>query len=480
MHIPIPWRSLALSVGIALLLGSAAAQQQPADPRATNEARRQGPAHVMSPLDLSPGIDVVAGRPTERSVRLVALAHAGDELAQLRWWPASGGPAGAQARPLRLTHLEPLALQLDGLSPDTDYRYELRRGERADGAVLADGRFRTWRPAGSSFTVTLTADSHLDQNTDVPMLRKTLALARADAPDFHIDLGDTFMVDKHADRAGAAAQYLAQRQLFGQLGVPLYLVLGNHDGEERKLLREGPQSLAVWANQQRKRYFANPEPDQLYTGNETPDPWAGPLQDYYAWTWGDAQFIVLNPYWHAPAGRAPERWGLSVGRTQYEWLRRVLAGAAPRYRFVFIHQLVGGIDRQGRGGAEAVPYGEWGGNHADGSPGFETQRPGWAEPIHDLLKRAGVTAVFHGHDHLYAWQERDGIAYVETPQPGHRGPGHGQAGQDYGYRSGVVRGEGGYLRLRVGPNRCDVEFIATDGPQATVLHRAELRPRAVP
>lgn len=432
----------------------------------------------MPALNLKPGVDVVAGRPTERSVRLVVLAQVADELAQLRWWPASGGSAGLQTRPVRLTHQEPVALQIDGLTPDTDYRYELRRGERAEGAVLADGRFHTRRAAGSRYTVTLTADSHLDQNTDVAMLRKTLSLARADTPDFHIDLGDTFMVDKHADRASAAAQYLAQRQLFGELGVPLYLVLGNHDGEERKLLRDGPQSLAVWANQQRKRYFANPEPDHLYTGNDSLDPWAGRLQDYYAWTWGDAQFIVLNPYWHAPAGRAPERWGLSLGSTQYEWLRRVLTDTPARYRFVFIHQLVGGIDRQGRGGAEAVPFGEWGGSHADGSPGFAAQRPGWAEPIHNLLRQAGVTAVFHGHDHLYAWQTRDGIAYVETPQPGHRGPGHGQAGEDYGYRSGVVRGEGGYLRLHIGPEHCEVEFVATDGPQATVLHRAVLKPRS--
>ena len=79
-----------------------------------------------------------------------------------------------------------------------------------------------------------------------------------------------------------------------------------------------------------------------------------------------------------------------------------------------------------------------------------------------------------------AAQERDGIAYIETPQPGHRGAGHGQAGSDYGYRSGVVRGDGGYLRLRIGPEQCELDFIGTDGPQARVLHSTRLKARPQP
>ena len=312
------------------------------------------------------------------------------------------------------------------------------------------------------------------------MVLRTLQAARADAPDFHIDLGDTFMVDKQPDREAALAQVRAQRHYFGQLGTPLFLVLGNHDGEERKLLREGAASLGVWANAQRKRHFANPEPDGFYSGNERPDPLAGLLQDYYAWTWGDALFVVLNPYWHAPAGRTPERWNLSLGEAQYRWLRQTLQGSSARWKFVFVHQLIGGLDRQGRGGAEAVPFGEWGGRNADGSEGLATQRPGWEEPVHELLRRTGVNAVFHGHDHLFAWQERDGLAYVETPQPGHRGSGHAQGAGDYGYRSGVVRGEGGYLRLHIGPEQVQVDYVATETEPARVLHRAALQPRRAP
>jgi len=41
------------------------------------------------------------------------------------------------------------------------------------------------------------------------------------------------MAEKHDSRVSAAWQYLAQRFYFGQLchSAPLFLVLGNHDGE---------------------------------------------------------------------------------------------------------------------------------------------------------------------------------------------------------------------------------------------------------
>jgi hypothetical protein len=38
-------------------------------------------------------------------------------------------------------------------------------------------------------------------------------------------------------------------------------------------------------------------------------------------------------------------------------------------------------------------------------------------PIHQLLVRNKVAAVFHGHDHLFAKQDLDGIVYQEVPQP---------------------------------------------------------------
>lgn len=62
---------------------------------------------------------------------------------------------------------------------------------------------------------------------------------------------------------------------------------------------------------------------------------------------------------------------------------------------------------------------EWGGKNLDGvTDGFASQWPVWAMPIHQFLIANKVNAVFHGHDHFYAYQQLDGIVYQECPQPG--------------------------------------------------------------
>ena len=74
--------------------------------------------------------------------------------------------------------------------------------------------FHTARAPGRTFTFTVTADSPLDENTDPVVYQRTLANALADKPDFHIELGDTFMTEKHLNRDAAFKQYLAQRYYF--------------------------------------------------------------------------------------------------------------------------------------------------------------------------------------------------------------------------------------------------------------------------
>ena len=213
-------------------------------------------------------------------------------------------------------------------------------------------------PPGASFVVTVQADSHLDSNADPAIYSRTLRNALADAPDFHIDLGDTFMTDKYPAYKDAAAQYLAQRYYFGLLchSAPLFLALGNHDGEQGRFLNGSADNMAVWSNAMRKRYFPNPEPDAFYSGNETPDPVAGPLEDYYAWEWGDALFVVLDPFLYTrQRGGAVDNWGWTLGSEQYRWLQRILEHSKAKFKMVFLHHLVGGADWQ-RGGAEEAGF----------------------------------------------------------------------------------------------------------------------------
>jgi len=417
-----------------------------------------GPRQPLPALPVTGMADAILGRPTASSVALSVMRYDRDGRVIVSYGlreDDSSDRTGA----LSLKKGQPQEVTLDKLQPNKRYNYQVKDAE--SGKSLVRGSFRTGRATGDAFVFTITADSHLDLNTDTVLYQRTLANAKADTPDFHIDMGDTFMTDKHESRENAAQQYHAQRIYFGQAGqsLPLYLVLGNHDGEEARFLRDGADGLAVWSNGIRKRYFPNPVPDAFYSGNAKQDPRAGQLQDYYAWHWGDALFIILNPYWHGSTRRGEERWDLSLGNDQYTWLKKTLESSKARFKFVFVHQLIGGRDRQGRGGVEAAGFGEWGGLNADGSEGFKTQRPGWDMPIHKLLARYGVSAVFHGHDHLYAMQTLNGIVYQEVPQPGHPGQGVPRFAADYGYQAGTILGGAGHLRIGVSPEKVTVDFV---------------------
>jgi hypothetical protein len=303
--------------------------------------------------------------------------------------------------------------------------------------------------------------------------RKTLLNVAGERPDFHIDLGDTFMAGKLGSGPAAAKQYIVQRYYLGLVGAnaPIFLALGNHDGEEAG--RRGGSDLAEWSCLKRQAYFPNPLPDSFYSGSDAVVPGVGRLQDYYAWEWGDALFVVLDPYWYSAGSRGGrEPWNMTLGSDQYRWLVRTLEGSCARFRFVFIHQLVGGIGSAGRGGAEAATLLEWGGRDSDGTGSFSSHRPGWKEPIHDLLVRSRVTVVFHGHAHFYARQELDGIVYQLVPQPGNPAARRHHA-EEYGYRSGLFLTGSGHLRVRVAPTQVTVDYIRSDAPGISGLDGAD-------
>ncbi|MBI5684568.1 MAG: metallophosphoesterase [Verrucomicrobia bacterium] len=423
--------------------------------------------------------DVVLGRPTRDSVTVSVLAYQDAEGCI-----AYGTQRGSylQQTPARqFKKGEPVEIVIGPLRPDTQYFYQLKVAQASSLRIndqsqagslrhLQEGAFHTQRSRGSSFTFTITADPHLDDRTSAEVYQRTLANALADAPDFHVDLGDTFMTEKHENRENAAKQYLAQRFYFGQLcrSAPLFLVLGNHDGESPRGRGSDADDLAVWSNQMRKRYFPNPVPDGFFTGNKTKHPQAGLLQDYYAWEWGDALFVALDPFWFTQKQRGKgDNWKRTLGEEQYQWFKRTLEGSKAKFKFVFIHHLVGGADEQCRGGSEAAPFYEWGGKNADGTDGFKQNRPGWPAPIHQLLVQNRVSIVFHGHDHLYAKQDLDGIIYQEVPQPGNESNGKlPRYAEEYGYKAGSILGGSGHMRVTVKSTQVKAEYVRSVSGEA--------------
>ena len=444
------------------LLGPMLAVQAADEPPARKGGSRQAVQTTKCSEVPAHPLDVILGRPTSTSVTVSVLCY--DAAEGCIAYGTQAGKPSIKTAVRTFQKGVPVEIVLSGLQADTRYFYQVELAH----ATRAAGSFHTARPPGGTFTFTVTADSHLDEHTEPAIYQKTLANALADRPDFHIDLGDTFMTEKHATREAAAQQYLAQRYYFGALcqSAPLFLAIGNHDGESPRGRGADADSLAVWSNTMRKRYFPGPVPDTFYTGNGTRHPDAGLLQDYYAWQWGDALCVVLDPYWFAQKQRGKgDNWSRTLGEQQYQWLKRTLESSRAKFKLVFIHHLVGGADEQCRGGAEAAPFYEWGGKNADGSDGFQQNRTGWPAPVHSLLVSNNVSIVFHGHDHFYAKQELEGIIYQEVPQPGCPGNGNGKAPRsaaEYGYKNGDILGGSGHLRVTVAPKTLVVEYLRAD------------------
>jgi hypothetical protein len=473
-------RTARLSLAAAILAWALPAFARAAAAPANRGSRTAGPQGAFK-LDVpAHPLDLILARPEATSVTLSLLAYEDLEVA-VDYGPAAAPLAGqTPAQTLRAGVTAEIVLA--GLQPDTAYRYQLR--SRTPGAVAfsasPDYSFHTARAPGAAFAFTLTADVHLDEHTAASVYLQSLANIRADRPDFHLDLGNLFMTDKHATRAEAARQYLAQRYYLGQIGtsVPVLLALGTHDGESGKD-RTGADALAAWAHPMRTRYFPNPVPDRFYSGNTTAAPSAGPSQNYYAWEWGDALFVVLDPFSYTlPTRGRNDGWGWTLGEAQYRWLARTLAASRAAYKFVFIHNLLSG-DQASRGGIEIAGFNEWGGRNPDGTEGLAQHRPGWEMPVHQLLVRNHVDVVFRAHDNFYARQELDGITYLMVPQPSFAGDDRIRDLQNYGYKVGTFLGNAGHVRVSVSPAKVTIDYVKST-PDRKVADSSVITRRAVP
>ena len=380
----------------------------------------------------------------------------------------------------------PIEITLQSSDPANPFqanrRYYYRVRYRAPGEATFRSRgersFRTQRPRGETFAFTITADPHLDEVTTPALLRLAMRNMGADAPDFHVDLGDIFMTDKLATILPGiqlnydAVEYraVALRGYFEEFchSVPFFYTLGNHEAEyryvydaDRTTARNSNQSS--WNLIARKLYYPTPVPDTFYSASRETREVAGKnelLENYYAWEWGDALFVVLDPYGNTlqnPNSNPPDNWKWTLGRTQYDWLKQTLEGSRAKYKFLFLHHLVGGT-ASARGGVETAHRYEWGGKNLDDTEGFAAKRPGWGQPIHAMLVANKVSAVFHGHDHFYGYQTLDGVVYQECPQPGTGNFSTGSS-RDGEYTTGVILPNSGHLRVTVSPANAKVEYV---------------------
>ncbi len=361
-------------------------------------------------------------------------AHPAPDVAQ---WSVTGLPAGGRV-PYRL----------------------LQAGDQAH--PLYSGSAATEPAPGTPFTFALFTDTHLDPRDPLPAgttvlpdfygemeqtMLDVMAQVSGVGADFVINLGD--LLDYHEfgfnepppDDHWARLAYLNYRRLLGDTAANAahFEVIGNWDGESGC---NSPDEIAR-STAQRLIYSPGPSPTTY------PESGSG-NQDYYAFTWGDALFVVLNVMTYTPTCHlldadpgVPDDW--TLGTEQMAWLQRTLAGATSKWRFLFIHHTVGGAagdpadTAYGRGGGQAAHVGE-------------------QAQVHALMLQYGVQIFFYAHDHVFTDMVVDGIHYA---LPGSAGAPWKFDESETGYAQYWT--DSGYARARVAPDRVQVDFVSVTG-----------------
>ena len=393
---------------------------------------------------------------------------------------------------------EPKEIRIENLIPNTTYSYciNYKFEDQKLFSKTAESYFSTKKYNSTSFAFGVQGDSHPERSGkmfNANLYEKTIDAVSSLKPDFYFMLGDDFSLDKligHTELNKNTVEnvYKIQRSYWGKSGSnpPLFLVNGNHEQAAKYLLDGTSNNAAVLAANARNKFFPLPIPDQFYTGDKDSVPFVGLLRDYYSFEWGNALFVVIDPYWHSsiPVDNQPgeskgERqgdrankmpgnngiknkkdfWSITIGDEQYQWLKKTLETSTAKYKFVFAHHVLG----TGRGGIERAKYFEWGGFSQNGRYEFKSYRPNWELPLHQLFVKNKVDIFFQGHDHIYAKQELDGVIYQSVPNPADDT--HTAFNRE-AYTSGVIFPNSGFLYINVSNEEVKVtykrSFLQTD------------------
>jgi 3',5'-cyclic AMP phosphodiesterase CpdA len=390
--------------------------------------------------------------PTSSSFRVSAVVQSGDpsELrARIRLEGASEWSEAAEPT-LRTPDLA--EWHFEGLQPGTRYDYDVSIETDAQSEVFYEGSTVTQREAGDDFAFAMLSDTHIGayltySNQGYPeTLTAISAEVAAASPDFVLNLGD--MLDFHQFGFNAPPPsgqitrlaYQNYRWLLGDVAGQMshFPVIGNWDGEAGSY----PEETIAYSREQRQLYVPAPEPGTYPEGG-------GPGADYYAYTWGDALFIVLNVMSYTTAEHmlteeeVPDDW--TLGADQLAWFESTLEAASSKWRFVFIHHTVGGAagdaanSNYGRGGGQAAYVGE-------------------QATVHALMQEHGVQVFFYGHDHVFYDMVVDGIHYST---PGSAGAPWKFTTEETGYET--YWDESGWALVDVSSEAVHVQFIAMGG-----------------
>ncbi|MEI6310730.1 MAG: T9SS type A sorting domain-containing protein [Bacteroidota bacterium] len=416
---------------------------------------------------------IILGRPTDTTITASILFTQNTEY-YLQYGTVSGVYTVTTTTFTSIANT-PDEIDLFPLLADTKYYYKMYYRTVGVGSYIAtpEYSFHTQRAIGSTYTFTIEADEHLYDKKGVKNMYKiTLDNEAKDNPDFMLSLGDIFGDDHNPFTITSGALDSLHRDYRPFLGaichsIPFYICLGNHEGENDYYYSfTPPNNLCVWGTQWRKFYYPNPFPNSFYSGNTDNEPYGiGNPENYYAWTWGDALFVVLDVYRdECDTSAKPGAWSWTLGLPQYTWLKNTLESSTAKYKFVFAHHIRG----QGRGGITNAKLFEWGGYDQNGTSfTFPTKRSGWAKPIHQLFIDNGVNVFFQGHDHVFAHEVLDGITYQAVPMAADSTYEIGKLANADAYVSDTLDGTG-HIRVTVSPSCVQVDYIKAYLPADTL------------
>jgi hypothetical protein len=425
---------------------------------------KQGLGLALPAVELS--LPPLLARPTASSV-LINTRNGGESVsAVVELLGAEGPDIMRTTPPILAAPGAMLEWNLTGLTPATRYRYRIRAaGSTGADGLLGRGGFITARGASDQFTMVLMTDPHTgswaDGSANLRVMDDVIANVERDAPDFILALGDNVAWSSSRNAAqtsdaGAVAAYEQYRRHMGRLTAyaPHFSALGNWDGESGKF----PAASVALVRGVRHRLLPNPDHRTYAEGGSA-------AQDYYAFTWGPALWVVLNVQSYSkssvpiplPSARDVERvedW--TLGPEQLAWLERTLKGSSAPFKFIGIHHTVGGNAGNpsdtlyGRGGARAANVGE-------------------QKIVHQLMRDHGVQIFFYAHDHVFVDDVVDGIHYA---LPGSFGaPWHFQPGVT-GYDK--FWPDSGHARVTVSPKETVVEYVNQTG---SVFHSFTVLPK---
>jgi len=480
----------------------------------------------------APVANIILGRPTNNSIALSILAN--EKINAYVEYGYTKSKYTGKSSTMAIEPSSPKVFELKGLKSNSKIYYRLRFASGTSKTFQTGKQysFSTAKKSASTFSFTVHGDTHPERagkmfNSELYYV--TMANVAEQQPDFHILMGDDFSIDPliskgQANQANVEKIYRTHRDWLGVIGasVPVFLVNGNHEQAASYLLDGTTTNPAVLAGNARLKYYPLPAPNDFYSGNTIEIPGVGLPRDYYAWSWGDALFVTLDPYWHSknavdnaagvlvaedqgggagskkgtgggkntdtntggqpkqPAGgnsKTKDLWSIGIGDEQYAWLKKTLESSNAKYKFVFAHHVMG----TGRGEVELSYDSEWGGKEPKGTTTFEKERPNWELPIHDLMVKNKVSIFFQGHDHIFVTQERDGLIYQSMPNPADDTFSYFN---ESAYKSGVKAPNSGHVRVTVGAKEATVEyFLAARAKDAgrknlQVAHKYSVAPKA--